>query len=180
LPGLAIGAALPFVIARAFGSVIPLPIAPALHLGDLMLALVYGLLTAVLFALWPLGRAHDVSVSALFRDEIAPERRRPRMRYLVMIALFAGLLATLVINLAYEQRIAAIFVAAAAAVFVLLRLVAGLFMAIARRLPRARSTVVRLAIANLHRPGALTVSVVLSLGVGLALLATVIEVDGNL
>jgi putative ABC transport system permease protein len=40
--------------------------------------------------------------------------------------------------------------------------------------------VLRLAIANVHRPGALTTSVVLSLGLGLALLVTVIEIDGNL
>jgi putative ABC transport system permease protein len=38
----------------------------------------------------------------------------------------------------------------------------------------------RLAIANIHRPGALTPSVVLSLGLGLALLVTVITIDGNL
>ncbi len=38
----------------------------------------------------------------------------------------------------------------------------------------------RLAIANIHRPGALTPSVVLSLGLGLSLLVTVIEIDGNL
>ena len=89
-------------------------------------------------------------------------------------------LAILAVKLAYDQRIAAIFVAAAAVVFVLLRLVAVLLMAIARRLPRPRSPVVRLAIANIHRPGALTPSVVLSLGLGLALLVTVVEIDGNL
>ena len=33
---------------------------------------VYGLLTALAFALWPLGRAHDVPVAALFRDAVAP------------------------------------------------------------------------------------------------------------
>ena len=38
----------------------------------------------------------------------------------------------------------------------------------------------RLAIANIHRPGALTPSVVLSLGLGLALLVTVTQIDGNL
>ena len=38
----------------------------------------------------------------------------------------------------------------------------------------------RLAIANIHRPGALTPTIVLSLGLGLALLVTVIEIDGNL
>ncbi len=73
-----------------------------------------------------------------------------------------------------------IFVVAAAAVFVLLRLVAVLLMALARRAPRLRSPVARLAIANIHRPGALTPSIVLSLGLGLALLVTVIEIDGNL
>ena len=37
----------------------------------------------------------------------------------------------------------------------------------------------RLAIANIHRPGALTPSVVLSLGLGLALLVTLTLIDGN-
>ena len=53
----------------------PLPLAPALHPGNLALALLYGVFTALAFALWPLGRAHDISVSALFRDEVARERR---------------------------------------------------------------------------------------------------------
>ncbi len=179
-PGLAIGAALPFLIAWAFGAVLPLPIAPALHPGDLAMALAFGLLTAAAFALWPLGRAHDVPVSALFRDEVASDPRRPRPRYLVATALAGCALATLAVALAYDRRIATIFVAAAAGVFVLLRLVAVLLMSIARRLPRSRSPIVRLAMANIHRPGALTPSVVLSLGLGLALLVTVISIDGNL
>ena len=35
-------------------------------------------------------------------------------------------------------------------------------------------------LANIHRPGALTPSVVLSLGLGLALLVTLLQIDGNL
>lgn len=180
LPGLAIGAALPFLIAWTFGTVLPLPIAPALHPGELALALVYGLLTAAAFALWPLGRAHDVPVSALFRDEVASDLRWPRRRYIVATVLLGCTLAMLAVELAYDRRIAAMFVAAAAAVFVLLRLVAALIILTARRLPRARSPIVRLAIANIHRPGALAPSVVLSLGLGLAVLVTVIAVDSNL
>ena len=38
----------------------------------------------------------------------------------------------------------------------------------------------RFAIANIHRPGALTPTVVLSLGLGLALLVVVTQIDGNL
>jgi putative ABC transport system permease protein len=50
----------------------------------------------------------------------------------------------------------------------------------AAKLPRARMTALRLAIANIHRPGALTPSVVLSLGLGLAVLVIVVQIDGNL
>ncbi len=90
------------------------------------------------------------------------------------------MLAALAILSTYDRRIAAIFIAAAAGIFVMLRFIAALTMWIARTLPRQRSTVVRLAIANIHRAGALTPTVVLSLGLGLALLVTVIEIDGNL
>ncbi len=182
LPGLALGAALPFLIAWGFGAVLPLPLAPALHPGDLALALLYGLLTALAFALWPLGRAHDVPVSALFRDEVAPRAA------LAAPALCGGDRAGRPragdrsrSQLAYDRRIAAIFVGGgrrrvrAAA--------AGRRAADGGRAARCRGRArpsLRLAIANIHRPGALTPSVVLSLGLGLALLVTVIEIDGNL
>ena len=180
LPGLAVGAALPFLITWSFGAVLPLPIAPALHPGGLVLALLYGLLTAVAFAVWPLGQAHDLPASALFRDQVAGDQRWPRQSYIAATVLVGGALATLAVGFAYDRRIAGIFVVAAIGVFVLLRLVAALLMLIARRLPRARAPVVRLAIANLYRPDAVTPSIVLSLGLGLALLVTVIAIDGNL
>jgi putative ABC transport system permease protein len=178
--GLVAGAALPFAIAAAFRSVLPIPIAPAIHPGELALAAVYGLAIAAAFALWPLGRAHDVPVSALFRDEVAPAPRWPRRRYLAGVAITGTALAALAVALAYDRRIAVMFVVAAAAVFVALRLIASLLMALARRTPRPRSTLLRLVIANIHRPGALTPTVVLSLGLGLALLVTLTLIDGNL
>jgi putative ABC transport system permease protein len=178
--GIAVGAALPFGIAAAFGPLIPLPIAPALHPDELALAFAYGLLTALAFALWPLGRAHDVPVSALFRDAVAPGRRWPRHRYIAAAALVVASLAAAAVTQTYDRRIAMIFVGAAAAVFVTLQLVAVALMAAARRLPHAHMTTLRLAMANIHRPGALTPTIVLSLGLGLSLLVTVIEIDGNL
>jgi putative ABC transport system permease protein len=178
--GLLVGIALPFAISAAFGAVLPLPIEPAVHAGELVFAIAYGFLTALAFALWPLGRAHDVPVSSLYRDEIAPERRIPRRRYVVLAVLVIALLAGLAVGLAYDRRIAAMFVVAAALVFGVLRLVALLIMTIARRVPRPRSALLRLVLANIHRPGALTPSVVLSLGLGVALLVTLLQIDGNL
>ena len=180
LIGAAIGAALPFAIVRLFGAIIPLPVAPALYPPVLVLSIGYGLLTALAFALWPLARAHDISVSMLFRDQVAAGRAWPRSRYVVATALIVAALAALAILAAYDRRLAAMFVVSAAVIFAALRLVAMLTMALARRLPRQRSTLMRLAITNIYRPGALTPSVVLSLGLGLSLLVTVVEIDGNL
>ena len=178
--GVTLGAVLPFVLSWIFGAIIPLPIVPALHPGELMLALIYGLLTALVFALWPLGRAHDVPVAELFRDMVAPQPRRPRKRYIAFTVAAVGVLAALAVLLAYDRRVAIIYVATAAGVFLLLRIVAALLMLVARRAPRASATGLRMAIANIHRPGALTPTIVLSLGLGITLLVTVIEIDGNL
>jgi putative ABC transport system permease protein len=178
--GVVLGAALPFGIVAAFGHVLPLPLAPGPYFGQLGLALAYGVLTTAAFALWPLGRAHDLPVSALFRDEVAPERRIPRPRYVAATILAAAALAAFAVAAAYDRRIAIVFIVSALAVFGSLRLVAMAVMAIARRAGRPRSTVLRLAIANIYRPGALTPTVVISLGLGLAVLVTVIEIDANL
>ena len=178
--GVTLGAILPFVIAWTFGAIIPLPIEPALHPGELALAIIYGLLTALVFALWPLGRAHDVPVAELFRDMVAQQPRRPRPRYVAFTALAVVILAVFAVMLAYDRRVAIIYVITAAGIFLLLRVVASLLMMLARRVPRARSTELRMAVANIHRPSALTPTIVLSLGLGIALLITVIEIDGNL
>lgn len=178
--GLALGAVLPFGLAAALGSVLPLPLAPAVHADVLALALLYGLLTAVTFSAWPLGRAHDVPVSALFRDAVTPDQRRPRRRYMAAALVAGAALAALAIGASYDRRIAAVFVASAVVVLLLLRLVASAVMQAARRAPRPRSAVLRLAIANIHRPAALTPTVVISLGLGMALLVTILEIDGNL
>jgi putative ABC transport system permease protein len=180
LIGLALGAALPFALVAVLGSLLPLPVEPLLQPGSLALSLLYGLLTALAFALWPLGRVQDIPVAALFRDNVDPATRRPRRRYILMLAMAAVLLVGSVIVLSYDKRVAGMFVACAAAAFLAFRLVALLTMALARRLPRPRAALPRLALANVHRPDALTPSVMLSLGLGLTVLVTVMQIDGNL
>ncbi|MFC0240626.1 ABC transporter permease [Rhodopseudomonas telluris] len=180
LIGLALGAALPFAIVGLFGKLLPLPVVPSLHWGELGLSLIYGLLTALAFGLWPLAQVRDVPVATLFREAATADGHRPRLRDIVGIGAVIALLLGVVIGLAYDKRVAIAFVVASVLVFGLLRGVAAGLMAIARRLPRSRFTMLRLAIANIHRPGALTPSVVLSLGLGLAVLVTIAQIDGNL
>ncbi len=178
--GLVVGAVLPFVVEALLGSIIPLPFVAQVYPRQLGIAFIYGTLIAAAFALWPLGRAHDIPASALFRGEVAPDRRWPRARYVIATVITVAALAAFAVYAAHDRKIALIFVAAAVVVFGALRLIATLIMWVARHAPRARSTIVRLAVSNIYRPGALTPTVVISLGLGIALLVTVLQIDGNL
>jgi putative ABC transport system permease protein len=179
--GLIVGAALPFAVKWGFGALIPLPFVATIQPAQLALAALFGFLIALIFALWPLGRAHDLPVSALFREHLADTKFRwPRRRYVVLTAGFLAVLVGLMIATSPQKNVALVFIAAAAAIFALLRAVAIGIMAIARRLPRPKQTEIRLALANVHRPGALTPSVVLSLGLGLALLVALALIDSSI
>jgi putative ABC transport system permease protein len=133
-----------------------------------------------LFALLPLGRARDVPATELFRTQSLGPAGWPRPVYMIAAIAIALLLAALAIGLAREKYVAAIFIGAVAFSFAVLRGVAVAIGYAARHAPAVRSTPLRLAIGNIHRPGALTPSVVLSLGLGLTLLVTIAQIDGNL
>ncbi|MDR3406920.1 MAG: FtsX-like permease family protein [Methylovirgula sp.] len=177
--GIALGVALPFVLNAVFGALLPFPFVPGVFPGEIGAGLLYGTLTVLTFALLPLGRVHDVPVSALFRDEIAPERPPLKPLYLILFALAAGALALSVLAFAPDRKLALIFIVAALGAFALLRGAALLIMRVAKKI-RVRDVELRLAIANLHRPGALTPAIVLSLGLGLTLVVALVLIDGNL
>lgn len=180
ITGLVIGALSPIFAAQFLAQFLPVSTTPTLYPGALLLAAVFGVLTTLAFAILPLGHAREVPATALFREQGFEARRLPSWPYILLAALFMAALAGLAILTAYDRFIAVIFVGAIVFAFVILRLVAALIAWLARRSPRVHSPALRLAIGNIHRPGALTPSVVLSLGLGLALLVTLTLIDGNL
>jgi len=180
LIGLVLGALAPPVAAVLLADILPVSSLMGIFPGALALAALYGLLTAVAFAIWPLGVADRVRPAVLMRDEGPLPPGRVAWRFVAGTALAMVFLATLAVVAAYDRWLALIYVAAAAAVFAMLRGIALLIVKGAAMLPRSRSTVVRLAVGNIHRRGALTPTVTLSLGLSLTLLVTLALVDGNL
>ncbi|HLH10497.1 MAG TPA: FtsX-like permease family protein [Methylovirgula sp.] len=178
--GIALGVALPFLLTACLGRLIPFPLAPAIFPREIAAGLVYGLLTTLAFSALPLGRGHDVPVSALFRDDVAPPQVRPKRRYLFLLLASAGALAGSVVLFAADRKLALISIGAAIGGFILLRGAAALIMWGARRLPRPRQVELRIALGNLSRPQALTPAAVLSLGLGLTLVVALALIDGNL
>ncbi|MDP4594708.1 MAG: FtsX-like permease family protein [Beijerinckiaceae bacterium] len=177
--GALVGAALPYGIALVFGSLIPIPFTPSVYPSTLLTGCAFGFLTALAFVLLPLGHVHDTRVSALFRDRVESDRQRLRTRYVVMTGAVAAIFLGAVILTANDRFLALVYVAVALGVLLVLRLVGMAIIHGARRAPKIASTELRLAIANIHRPGAGSQAVVLSLGLGMTLLVALTIMDLN-
>ena len=178
--GVLFGALAPAAGLALFGDVLPVPARLGLYPRSLGLAALYGLLTAGVFALWPLARAAEIPGAALFRDALQPVRMRARSWVLATNAVLALLLVGLTVLTSPERGFALWFCGGAAATLLLFRAGGSVLMALARHAPRLSAPWARLGVANLYRPGATTPLMLVSLGLGLSTLAAVALIQGNI
>lgn len=179
LVGLALGAAAPWAALTLARDALPVAPAPALYWRPLLAAALFGALVALSFALWPLARAALSPPARLLRSGVEGAPRPARGIALLAAGLI--LLVALVAVLRAEQPLfAAAFLAGVALLIGLLAALALGVRALARRAPHARDPLVRLGIANLHRPGTSTPQLVVALGLGLALFATLAMLETSL
>lgn len=126
--GMVLGALIPLIAMAALQSILPVDGVQAVYPLQLLTGMAYGYLTALAFALWPLGRAHDIAPTVLFRDEVSTRNRYPKPLYIAGAALTLLLLAGLALVMSYDKTIAIIFIGACAGTYLLLLGVARLIM----------------------------------------------------
>jgi putative ABC transport system permease protein len=177
--GLLLGGASPAIAIQFTGDALPMPDGFALYPIPLGVAALFGLFTTILFATIPLARAGKVRAASLFRGSLGLSEPLPA-RTLVTVALIGIGLALLAIFSAYERVFAAMFIAAAVSLLVLLYGVGAFVQWLAGRLPKPKLPLPRLALANLHRPGAQTSRLVVALGLGLSLFTMLAVIETNL
>jgi len=179
LAGVLAGAGLVLGGLGLFGDYLPLPAVAAIYPAPLLLAGLYGVLTAGVFALWPLGRAAQIPGAALFRDALLPQSGASKSLAGANAGL-ALLLAGMVIFTSADPAFAAGFCAAALITLGVFRAGAWALMAGSALLPALRPAWLQLGVTNLHRPAAPTPLLVVSLGLGLATLSAVNLIQGNI
>ncbi|MCE9508336.1 MAG: FtsX-like permease family protein [Alphaproteobacteria bacterium] len=145
----------------------------------LLLAAVFGYLTTFCFSLWPIGRAIRVSPAGLFRDLIAPASEFPPPNVILWTLIGTALLVLLAISTADDQRLAGFFVGGTVFTFAVFYGYSLLVGFLTKRMKFTAVPEIRMAVANLHRPGNISASVILSLGLGLTVLAAVALVQFN-
>ncbi|MDE0310376.1 MAG: FtsX-like permease family protein [Acidiferrobacterales bacterium] len=178
--GMTFGTALSLVSGTIIANLYSVPIAYSFSLYIAMIIITYGMLTAILFTLWPLACALNTMPSALFRNAATAERRTASWIYGVISALLAVVLAGIVITTAYETRFAVWFVICVSVAWAAFRLVGLIITVMSRKFGFRHLPALRLAIANLHRPGAATSDIVLAIGLGLSVLVATAMVSANM
>ena len=180
LIGAAIGAVAPPLTGYLLSGVFPVTLPLGLYWKPILIASLFGYVTTLAFAVWPLGRAREVQAAQLFRALIVPPEGLPRPVYILLTVLSAAVLAMMAFLATDDAKLAGSFIGGAVGVLVIFGGGTTLLLRLLRRLPSPRHPGLRLAIANLHRPGGATPSIVLSLGLGLTVLVTVALVQTNM
>jgi putative ABC transport system permease protein len=185
LIGSMIGAALGVVIQQFLPAVlkdfIPIEISTGISWPSVAQGLVLGVVIAVLFALLPLLSIRKISPLFTLRVSFQQEgRKKDPLRWLVYLLILAFMLA-----FTYRQlgsfRETVMFTLGVMGGFLVLSAIAGLLMWMVRKFfPVRWSYLWRQGLANLYRPNNQTLTLVVTIGLGTALICTLFFIQGIL
>lgn len=177
--GLVVGALMPSLIGAVAGDVLPVRPGFALYPLPLIVSAAYGLLIAIAFALPPLAATRHVPAAGLYRATVDGGARIDR-RTVVSVGAALAAIITLAVGTAREPLFALSFIGAAIGLLLILVGLGWLVRRTASRVPRPKRPLLRLAVANLHRPGAATGALVVALGLGLTLFVTLAAIQTSI
>jgi putative ABC transport system permease protein len=153
-----------------------------------------GLLSTLLFTLWPLLTIREVKPARIFRRDVAPptsssdpERTRwgrfrqgmDRIKALTSIGISLGL-TLLSMWEAGSWKVGALFILSFAVAVLLLGLSARVALAALKQWPRPEHLVLRQALGNIVRPGSQVVGITIAIGIGVMVVTTVSLVERSL
>lgn len=181
--GLALGSIAPLALAPVIQSQLPLPAVFTLHPNILAEATLYGVLAAAIFTIWPLARTEQVRSSTLYRESAGEALPLPRPFYLVLSAVLVLLLICAAAWFSGLARLTFWSAAGLFTAFFALLGIARLTRSVSRILARlsffkGRSSM-RMALGSVGGPRSEAGSVILSLGLGLTVLAAIGQIDAN-
>lgn len=152
--------------------------------------LALGLLSTLLFALWPLLTIRDIKPAMIFRREVSPfvsvtspNRRRwktiDRVKGLTSIGIGLGL-AVLSMWQAGSWKVGLLFIVAFVAAVLMLGVSAWAVVFFLKKWPRPGRLTLRQALGNIVRPGSQAVSITIAIGIGVMVVVTVSLVEQSL
>lgn len=183
--GLAVGASTALLALPAVGEAVGVSLPPALHVQPLLVAAGVGLLTAFAFSYLPLQQAQSISPVTLFRSKglAAPpidwRALFGSFRIVPLILAAAGIF-WLAVIMTGDPLLVSAFAAVSVFAVLLFRLALSIATAVLERLPEPKNRILRYALRDIAGSGSNAPSVVISVGLALAMLVVVLALEVNL
>lgn len=182
--GVGVGIGVYFILSALLSDFLPPGFVFQLAPAPIMQGLAMGLLTTLLFSIWPLRVVGDISPARVFRHEVEVLEIKSQRKDLRNRVYLAGSLIIAWIALAIWQagswRLGGWVAAGLALSMCLLVLTGRGMLFIVKRLGAPRSLSLRYGISNLYRPGRQVMAILLSLGIAVMVLLTLSQVEKNL
>jgi putative ABC transport system permease protein len=188
LSGILLGLGVEGLLPGLMSGLLPVTVERSYALAPMARGVAMGMLTALLFALWPLLAIRRVPPARLFRREVSDEEsmttgggwipswdRWQWIAALCIVAALAGLLLWQIGSL----RIGVVFIGVLALSLLALAGGARGIVALVRSMA-PRSLVLRQGLANLYRPGSQAATAILSVGIGVTVIVAIVVVEASL
>ena len=178
--GITLGASSPFWAATLISNFIPIDLPKQLYWEPILTAILFGYLMTLLFSAGPLRQATAITPAQLFRAIVSIPQSRPNFIFFISICTLVLLLASLAVLTTDDRRLAISFVGGAVFIFIIFNFFSKGIIGFLKKFVSVKHLSTRLAVANIHRPGSPASGIILSLGLGLTLLLTIVLVENNM
>lgn len=184
LIGALLGALLPLILESFLAPRFPIPIIFDFYFQPILHAIYYGLLTAIIFSIWPLGQMLGNNAANLFRNFTGQAHKLPKWGYLLLIAVT---LLVLVASFSFQSPKPLISLSVFCGIAISLggllamaRCIKAICASFAKRRIFKKNLKTHLALSSLGGPNNEIALATLSVGLGLIVLATIGQIDNNL
>ncbi len=181
--GVMVGLLIGILTSQVGGSLLTAKLSLSDHIGiypsALVTATVFGYLITFCASLWPIGKAVRTSPTNLFRDVLTPISVKPSFSTIMWIVISSQLIALIALLTTTNIRLMLYFIAGLVVTFITFYMCAAVIKIIIKKVHLPTAPEMRMAMTNLYRPGNITTSTVLSIGIGLTVLIAVALIQYN-
>ncbi len=178
LIGAALGTGIQQLLPQVLQTLLPIHISTEVSWPAIVQGVVTGVVVAVLFALLPLVSIRKISPLHTLRVSFQPvSGAKDPLKWLVYLLVLLFVVVFAYLQLGTWQQAAVFTGGLAVALFILTGIAALLMWTVRRFFPASRSYLLRQGIANLYRPNNQTGILIVSIGLGTALICTLLFIQ---
>jgi putative ABC transport system permease protein len=177
--GALFGASGAYLIAFLVNGLYPIPLEAGFFPKAIFGGISIGVMGAVTFSVPPLARLYNLSTTEILRAKVAYLNPAIPFRYWFLFLVGTSLTALIALYILNDTRMGSLLISGAFGCIVVLSISSDFITRVIRRAPRPKGLIARFAFSNMIMPGALARPVIVTFGLGMAVISFLLVLDIN-